>query len=129
MKWVQVVALGIILTACANRSADVTASYVSPFTYQNHSCQQLSQEAERISARAVQLSGAQDSKATRDAVATTVGVIVFWPVLFAVRGDDATTAELARMKGEMEAIEKASIQKKCGITFQRSSEPQANSVS
>jgi hypothetical protein len=92
---------------------------VSSLQYQNHTCPQLAQEAESISARAVQLSGAQDSKATRDAVATTVGVVVFWPLLFAVRGDDNTTAELARMKGEMEAIERTSVLKNCGIKFQR----------
>jgi hypothetical protein len=108
-----------LLTGCASRSSEVTASYVSSLQYQNHTCLQLGQEAESISSRAVQLSGAQDSKATRDAVATTVGVVVFWPLLFAVRGDDNTTAELARMKGEMEAIERVSVQKNCGIKFQR----------
>ncbi len=106
------------LAGCASSSSDVVASYVSPLAYERHSCTQLQQEAERISARAVQLSGSQDGARTRDTIATTVGVIVFWPALFAVRGDNATTAELARMKGEMEAIERVSIQKKCGIQFQ-----------
>jgi len=29
----------------------------------------------------------QDSQASKDAVATTVGVIVFWPTLFLIGGD------------------------------------------
>jgi hypothetical protein len=41
-----------------------------------------------VSARAAEASGAQDQKATNDAVATTVGVIVFWPALFMVKGND-----------------------------------------
>ena len=50
---------------------------------------------------------------------TTVGVVIFWPALFFIDGDNQKTAELARLKGEMEALEQASIQKNCGIQFQR----------
>jgi hypothetical protein len=119
MRFVAVAILAALAAGCASRSSEVTATYVSTLSYQSHTCPQLAAEAENIAARAAQLSGAQDSKATRDAVATTVGVVVFWPLLFAVRGDDNTTAELGRMKGEMEAIEKVSVQKNCGIRFQR----------
>lgn len=64
--------------------------------------------------------GVQDSKATNDAVATGVGVVLFFPVLFFIKGDSTTGAELARLKGEMEAIEQASIQKGCKIEFRPS---------
>ena len=63
--------------------------------------------------------GAQDSKATRDAIATTAAIVIFWPAAFFVGGNDQTTAELARLRGEMEAIEQVSIRKRCGIQFQR----------
>jgi hypothetical protein len=63
-------------------------------------------------------SGAQDQKRTNDAIATTAEVVVFWPAAFFVGGDRETAAELAQMKGQMVAIEQASIQKKCGIQFQ-----------
>ncbi|MGL4727437.1 MAG: hypothetical protein ACRCWO_01655 [Bosea sp. (in: a-proteobacteria)] len=115
--------LAVALAGCASSSGDITATYVSPIQYQNHTCKQLGEEAEGVSRRAAQLAGAQDSRRSTDAVATTVGVIVFWPALFAVKGDGATASELARTKGEMEAIEKASILKKCGITFQRAPTP------
>ena len=107
------------LSACASGSGDIKAAYVSPLAYGNFSCDQLRQEATRVSSRAIQASGAQDSQATKDAVATTAAVIIFWPAAFFVRGDNANAAELARLKGEMEAIEQASIQKNCGIQFQR----------
>lgn len=87
--------------------------------YQSYSCQQLAEEAERVSARAVRLTGAQDQKATGDAVATTVAVVIFWPAAFFVGGDNEQTAELARLKGEMETIEQVSIQKKCKIEFRQ----------
>jgi hypothetical protein len=43
---------------------------------------------------------------------------VFWPAAFLVGGDDAQTAELARLKGEFEAIQRVSVQKGCSIRFQ-----------
>jgi hypothetical protein len=120
MRSNSVVVLAVLLAGCASRSADVAPSYVSPPQYQGYDCYQLVAEAQRLSARAAMLAGVQDQKRTSDMVVTTVGVIIFWPVLFAVSGDDATTAELANLKGQMNAIEQASIQKNCGIQFQRS---------
>lgn len=109
----------LVTAACAKPADKVSAAYVSPMQFQSYGCQQLAQEAERISARAIALTGAQNNRATSDAVATTVAVVIFWPAAFLVGGDDAQTAELARLKGEMDAIEQVSIQKKCGISFQR----------
>ncbi len=39
------------------------------------------------------------------------------------KGNDENTAELARLKGQMDAIEQVSIRKKCGIQFQRPAPP------
>jgi hypothetical protein len=64
------------------------------------------------------LSGAQDSQHTKDGWTTAAAVVIFWPAAFFVGGDKQTAAELAQMKGQMVAIEQASIQKKCGIQFQ-----------
>lgn len=119
MRHVVVLMAALASAACAKSADKVSAAYVSPMQFQSYSCQQLAQEAERISARAIALTGAQNNRATSDAVATTVAVVIFWPAAFLVGGDDAQTAELARLKGEMDAIEQVSIQKKCGISFQR----------
>jgi hypothetical protein len=61
----------------------------------------------------------QDSQRTSDAVATTAAVVIFWPAVFLVRGHNSHTVELARLKGNMQAIEQASVQKTCGINFRR----------
>ncbi len=113
------VSLSLVAAGCASRSEDVAAAYVSPTTYNGYSCRELSAEAQRVSSAAAAASGAQDSQRTKDAVATTAAVVIFWPAAFFVSGDNAQTAELARLKGQMQAIEAASIQKKCGISFQR----------
>lgn len=117
-----VLGAAIALCGCAKSADKITAAYVSPLTYQQYDCTQIGMEAERISARVQELTGTQNKKATNDAVVTTVGVVIFWPALFFIGGDDATTAELSRLKGEMEAIERVSIEKKCGIVFERAPE-------
>jgi hypothetical protein len=113
------VSVSLLAAGCASRSEDVAASYVSPTTYSSYSCRELSAEAQRVSAAAAAASGAQDSQRTKDAVATTAALVIFWPAAFFVSGNNAQTAELARLKGQMQAVEAASIQKKCGISFQR----------
>jgi hypothetical protein len=50
----------------------------------------------------------------------TAAVVIFGPAAFFVGGNNVQTAELARLRGQMQAIEEASIQKRCGITFRRS---------
>lgn len=109
----------LLLSACAKGSDEITASYISPITYQNYSCSQLSAEAQRVSAEASKMSGVQDDKASSDAVATTVAVVLFWPAAFLVKGDGQTAAELSKLKGQFNAIEQASIQKKCGLNFKK----------
>lgn len=115
---VGVVGLGGV--GCASRSDEVVASYVSPVQYQGFTCAQLADEAQEISKRAAIAAGQQDRSRTSDTVATTAAVIVFWPAAFFVGGNNVNTAELARLKGSMEAIEAASTQKRCGIDFRRS---------
>ena len=97
---------------------DITPAYVSPVQYRSYTCQQLALEAQAISTRAAGLSGAQDSQRTKDGVATAAAIVIYWPAAFFVGGDKQTAAELAQMKGQMVAVEQASIAKKCNIQFQ-----------
>ena len=48
-----------------------------------------------------------------------VGIVVFWPALLMMKGNDENAVELAHLKGQMDANKQTSIRKKCGITFQR----------
>jgi hypothetical protein len=102
------------LCGCAKNSNQITASYVSPYQYENWTCSQLADEAGRVNSRAAQAAGVQDEKATSDAVATTVAVVIFWPALFFVGGNDQQTAELAQLRGQAQAIEASARYKRCG---------------
>lgn len=118
MRNLGMVVLAAALAGCASSAADITPSYVSSVQYSSYNCQQLGLEAQSVSARAAALSGAQDSQRTKDALATTAAVVIFWPAAFFVGGDKQTAAELGQIKGQMVAIEQASIAKKCNIQFQ-----------
>ncbi len=115
--------LTLVLASCATAPDKIEAAYVSPITYENYTCEQISQEAARVSDRAAQALGVQKKKATGDAVKVGVGLVLFWPALLFVDGDGATETEVARLKGQMETLEQVSIQKQCGIQFQRPEAP------
>lgn len=106
----------------------MAATYVSPLNYESYTCPQLADEAQRLSSRAAQAAGVQHQKATNDKIAMGVGLVVFWPAALLTKGNDESTAELARLKGEMDAIEEVSIKKRCGITFQHPKPPQTSSL-
>jgi hypothetical protein len=76
------------------------ATYVSPILYENLSCRQIAEEAARVSRRAAEVAGVQDSQATKDSVVTGVAIVVFWPAAFFVGGDRQSAAELGRLKGD-----------------------------
>jgi hypothetical protein len=120
--WVSIIT-AVSLAGCASKSADIAPVYVSPLQYQSLTCQQLAAEGQRIAAAAATAAGQQDSQATKDAVATTVGVLIVWPALFLIQGDKQNAAQLAQLKGQMDAIEQVSIQKNCGIQFRQSPPP------
>ena len=64
--------------------------------------------------------GVQNRKAGSDAMMTGVGVFLFWPALLFAGGDDASASAVARLKGEMQAIEFASNRNGCNIKFAKS---------
>ena len=112
--------IGIVFVAgCASKSEDIQASYVSPMMYDNYTCEQLTLEGERVSAKAASVAGVQDENRHDDKIKTAVGVVLFWPVLLFNEGDGQTATELASLKGQMNALEQASIKKNCGIQFRR----------
>ncbi len=63
------------------------------------------------------LTGKQDDKATNDAVATGVAIVLFFPAAFFISGDNHVTAELAQLKGRFKTLRAESERKRCKIKF------------
>ena len=103
----------LVLSGCATASKDVASAYVSPLQYQAYDCEQLSSESQRINARVAQLGGRLDTAANNDKALVGVGVILFWPALFALGGTKQQEADYGRLKGEYDAVQQSAILKKC----------------
>lgn len=106
-------AVAMALAGCATASKDISAAYVSPIQYQSYDCDQLASESQRLTTRVQQLGGRLDEAASNDKAITGVGMILFWPALFALGGTKQQEAEYARLRGEADAIQAAAIGKKC----------------
>jgi len=107
-----------LATACATSPDKIQTAYVSPVAYQNYSCTQIRAELERVTLRAQQLHGTLQERADNDGGKMFVGMVFFWPILFALEGDDVGSHEYARLKGERDALERLSTEKNCrGITI------------
>jgi len=112
-KFVCCATIAAFLGGCATSSKDVAATFVSPIQYSSYDCDQLRQELVRINGRVGQLSGRLDEAASNDKAIMGIGMILFWPALFALGGTKQQEAELSRLKGEYEALQIASTSKKC----------------
>ena len=104
-----------IVTGCATSPNEMTASYVSPLIYQSFDCQQLVMESDRVSRRVQSMHAKLDEKESDDSAKMAVGLILFWPALFFLDGDEDGAIEYRRLKGESEAIHQAAIAKKCDL--------------
>jgi hypothetical protein len=120
---VGALSVSMVLAGCATKPNEISPSYVSKLEYKDYTCDQLTQEAERVSNRASQAYGLQKKQRRHDQINATVGAVIFWPSLFFIEGDGPQAVEVARLKGQMDAIEQASIlknQKGCKIRFTNS---------
>ncbi len=109
----------LLISACASHPDNIKAAYVSPVPFDSYSCQKIQAESQRVSARAIALQKQLKSTADTDTAQMFVGLVLFWPALFFLEfGDGPEAQEFARLKGEKETLEKASVSKQCGIEFQ-----------
>ena len=102
-----------VLSGCATASNNIASVYVSPLQYQSYDCQQLSAELQRIQTRVSQLAGRLDQAASNDKALVGVGMILFWPALFALGGTKQQEADYGRLRGEYDAVQQSAVLRKC----------------
>ncbi len=121
MKSFGVLGLAAVVAACATSPEKIQTQYVSPIQYQSYDCEQLGAELSRVSRRQGELYRDLKGEADADQAQMAVGIILFFPALFWLEGgDDARAGEYARLKGEFEAMQTVSVQKKCGLVIRDS---------
>lgn len=112
-RFISAILIVSLLTGCATASKDIASNYTSPVQYQSYDCQQLAQETERLQGQITALGGRLDEASRNDKAIMGVGLIVFWPALFALGGTKQQEAQYATLKGQYEAVQQAAIQKNC----------------
>lgn len=112
-----VVAIFALLAGGVPIMAETRSTYVPPFAYSKYDCPQLVREARALSARVAALVGVQPSRGV--AAADDKSAVILWPRVFSFVGDESVADEVALMRGQMTAIEEASVRSQCSIQFQR----------
>jgi hypothetical protein len=123
MKHCTLIATSIaasVLAGCASDTTKIQSAYVSPETYADYDCQQIGAEFSRLSRKAEELGAVVDKMASDDQAQAFVGIVLFWPALFFLEGSETQqTQEYARLKGQIDALETASVSKGCGTDIRQ----------
>tara|TARA_B100001964_G_scaffold217040_1_gene256790 strand:- start:823 stop:1449 length:627 start_codon:yes stop_codon:yes gene_type:complete len=115
---VAILVAGVMfLSSCASPPTEIMPAYVSPLQYEKYDCSQIGMEMERVSRRLNEVHVAVQQRRNKDSKNMAVGMILFWPSLFFIKGDGPEAVEFARLQGEMQALEKIAIRKKCDQTI------------
>jgi hypothetical protein len=96
-----------LLSACASRPESISASYISHEKYTGNDCAKLTNLMSDARAELTKFSEMQNSKANVDAAS------VFFVLIPASKLTGDSAADVAKWKGEVEAIDTAQIKNKC----------------
>ena len=91
MRGLTLLPLCVLIAGCASSSSEIKSSYVAISELVVPAARA---EAERVSRRASEAAGVQDTHRTSDAWVTGAAIVLFWPAAFFVKGDGQNAAEL-----------------------------------
>jgi hypothetical protein len=100
--------IATMVSGCAKAPESIAPAYVSQLTYQDLRCPQLASEEQRLSQALATASKQQNNARTQD----TVGVLLLGLPVASMSGDNIAP-EIARLKGEQEAIRQQQLSKGC----------------
>jgi|TARA_B100001093_G_C26666709_1_gene944353 hypothetical protein len=115
MKIITLFTLSFLLIGCATAPDKLSTQYIPASTYSNLDCDQIAGSLRQKNGRLQNLYASLDKEASNDGIQMGVGMLLFWPALFFLEGGDSPeAAEYSRLKGEVDALNEASVLKKCG---------------
>lgn len=103
----HIIMAACLLAGCANRPETIHASFVSHERYMDQNCMQLLGTLSNTRAELARFSRMQDGKATGDAW----GVFLIGVPFSKLSGDHE--GDVARLKGQVEALETAQVKQRC----------------
>lgn len=103
-----VAAIGLLLAGCAKSPESIAPSYISDMNYRELDCKQLAEEDRRLTQALATASAQQKNARSND----TVGVLLIGLPVSSMSGDNIAP-EIARLKGEQDAVRRARLSKRC----------------
>jgi len=124
LKTLFLTAIILCLTGCATAPENIAPSYISEISYNQWTCDQLSQEQPRLVSALASATEAQRRCRNND----IAGVIFLGFPVSSLSGSNMAS-EVARLKGELQALQRAAILKNCNLPVVSKSalEPQKTS--
>ena len=116
-KFIALVFMSVFVLSCASDPSDLQTTYVNPSQYASYDCGQIENALATKNTRLASLYTSLQNEADADKWQAGVGLLLFWPTLFWLEGNDGPEAtEYRRLKGEVEALGEAANRKKCGFS-------------
>jgi len=115
VKKILIILSFIVLTACsgAKQASEVNKVYVSSAKYKGLTCKELIAESEIIRSREPALAAKVDKHYKSQKNTELVTWLLFWPAAFWLEDGEKDSSELARVRGELDAIRQAMLAKDC----------------
>ena len=111
MKKASLIIVGaFVLSGCAATPESIAPAYVSEMSYVNYNCRILGAEQTRLVQALSTASDAQRVARSND----IVGVILIGLPVSSLSGSNQAS-QIARLKGELEALQRTAIRKECGL--------------
>lgn len=121
LRCLLLIVVAAATTACAKSPESISPSYVSDVGYQSWQCHQLAEEQRRLTTALTTASGQQENARTGD----MVGVLLIGLPVSSMSGDNIAP-EIARLKGEQQAVSRALTLKNCMATASLPTEAKQN---
>lgn len=107
-------AIGLVaLSACAPAPDQIAPTPTSATIYGNLSCSQISAEQASVISQLNPLVQAQQTAADNDSAAMGIGLILFWPAALLAAGGPDYQAQIAGLRGQINALNTAALQRGC----------------
>lgn len=105
----------VILTSCssAKKAAEISPVYIPATTYSNMTCAQLAQEAEIFRQKIPQAEAAVEKHYSDQKTTEVVAWLLFAPAVFLYDSGQKEATDLAVLKGQLDAVRQAQMNKKC----------------
>jgi hypothetical protein len=107
-KFVALLGVGAVAAACAPTPESIQPAYVSEVPFQSWTCQQLGEEQLRLGSALATASGQQNTARSND-----VAGVIFLGLPVGSMSGQSIAPQIARYKGEQEAVHKAIIRNQC----------------